>query len=224
MIFSTLFYLKINMTLTFKYGTMNSAKTANLLMLAHNYKSQNKKIILIKPITDTRFSTDKIESRVITSMTADIVLEKDVSDFSFLLEQGIFCILVDEAQFLSIQNIEGLRNISTEINVICYGLKTDYRSYLFEGSKRLIELADNIEEMTSICVICAKKAIINSKFIIEKRCKTCSAYVGEKNMCFKCRHTTNNIYKNTKYIKQGSSKPDLGAEEKYQSLCWQCWL
>ena len=105
--------------------------------------------------------------------------------------------LVDEAQFLSEKNVEALRALTKQIPVICYGLRTDYRSRLFTGSKRLLELADVIEEIKTICVKCDRKAIINSKFY------------------------TDNV--NRIIVRDGSEEPDLGAEEKYQPMCWKCW-
>lgn len=182
--------------LYFKYGAMNSSKTANLLMIAHNYRTQGKNVILIKPSIDTRFGEFKITSRAMEGLNADIILSPDTDLFCIDLE-NIHCILVDEAQFLSEKNVEDLRQLTNRVPVICYGLRTDYRSRLFTGSKRLMELADTIEEIKTICVQCNHKAIINAKFQQDKSSKT--------------------------IIKDGSSKPDLGAEEKYQSMCWKCW-
>jgi thymidine kinase len=184
-------------TLSFKYGTMNSSKTANLLMKAYNYLSKDKKVFLIKPEIDVRYNQDSINSRAVKSMKADLMLSADEEDIQKYVEEGTICILVDEAQFLSVKNVESLRKISKTIDVICYGLRTDYKSNLFEGSKRLFELADKIEEIKTICVSCNKNAIINSKFITKDQEKI--------------------------IIKSGSDKPDLGAEEKYQPMCWDCW-
>ena len=183
--------------LVFKYGTMNSSKTSNLLMLAHTYRSHNKKVLLLKPETDIRDGFDVISSRIIPLVKADIILSKTESDFSHVDTTNLYCILVDEAQFLSEQNINGLRKLSLKVPVLCYGLRTDYRSVLFEGSKRLMEIADTIEEIKSVCVICDKKAIINAKFYTDGDTKT--------------------------IIYDGDSSPDLGAEDKYQPLCWNCW-
>jgi thymidine kinase len=183
--------------LYFRYGAMNSSKTANLLMLAHNYRSQGKKVFLMKPDVDTRFGSTTINSRAVKGMEADILLFQNTRDFDSVNMDGVYCILVDEAQFLSDVNVEALRKLTVNIPVICYGLRTDYRSQLFPGSKRLLELADTIEEIKTVCVMCDKKAIINAKFHT----------VGE----------TKSI------IRDGSSAPDLGAEEKYQPMCWGCW-
>ena len=183
--------------LYFRFGTMNSSKTANLLMVAHNYRSQNKKILLVKPGCDNRFGQDTIVSRAGPSANADILITPDMKVLN--IPEGVLCILVDEAQFLSEANVDLLRDISLKIAVICYGLRTDYQSKLFPGSKRLMEVADSIEEIKTICVVCENKAIINAKFY----------YDEESN------------YK--KIVREGSSSIDLGAENKYQPMCWKCW-
>lgn len=183
--------------LYFRYGAMNSSKTANLLMVAHNYRSLGKKVIMIKPSIDTRFSESEIVSRAVGGMEADMILFPETNSFDELNLEGVNCILVDEAQFLSDTNVEAIRKLTDKIPVICYGLRTDYRARLFPGAKRLMELADTIEEIKTVCVQCDRKAIINAKF------QQCGA--------------TRTI------IRNGSTKPDLGAEEKYQPMCWKCW-
>ena len=187
--------------LYFRYGTMNSSKTANLLMSAHNYQSQGKKIIFIKPNIDDRFGQNIISSRIGIDVIADHVIDRDFNLIDCFDEnnyyQNVMCVFVDECQFLSANNVEQLRVISLRIPVICYGLRTDYQSNLFEGSKRLMELADSIEEIKTICVTCNKKSIINAKFHVEN---------GSK-----------------KIIKSGAESIDLGSEEKYQSMCYSCW-
>ena len=187
----------------FRYGTMNSSKTANLLMIAHNFKSQNKNVFLIKPDCDTRFENDIIKSRALdTLFKADLIMTKEISDINIYLEKydNIQCILVDECQFLSFDNINSFRKINLNIPIICYGLRTDYKTNLFEGSKRLLEIADEIEETKTICVNCSKKAIINAKYYIDK---------NTNNKCI---------------IKEGTDDIELGYEDKYQSLCWNCWI
>lgn len=182
--------------LYFRYGTMNSSKTANLLMVSYNYKTQGKKVILIKPSIDIRFNKNEISSRAIkNSMKADIIATSSMNIFA--IPDDTSCVLVDEVQFMSIDNINALRKLTLKVPVICYGLRTDYRSQLFSGSKRLMEIADTIEEIKTVCVNCNKKAIINAKFF------------------------TNNTSKII--TRDGSEEPDLGAEEKYQPMCWFCW-
>lgn len=179
--------------LYFRYGTVGSAKTLNLLAVAHNYRSQGKKILLMKPKLDVRFGKEEIKSRAGLEMKADFLIE-DLSSIKGLDYENVDCILIDEAQFLSAEVIEEFRNISLdlEIPVLCYGLRTDFKSKLFEGSKRLMELADSIEEVKATCHYCNRKSIMNLKHV-------------------------NGVATN-----QGPSV-DLGAEEKYVPACCRCY-
>lgn len=152
--------------LYFRYGTMGSAKTLNLLAVAHNYNSQGKKVLLLKPKLDTRFGEEAVRSRAGLSRDADHLLEPDTDTMAFVPSWvGVACVLVDEAQFLSEKNIEDLRRIATQqgIPVICYGLRSNYKTRLFDGSKRLMELADTIEELKTTCHYCNRKATMNLK-------------------------------------------------------------
>lgn len=148
--------------LYFRYGTVGSAKTLNLLAVAHNYKQQEKKILLIKPKIDNRFGQEQIKSRAGLEMNADILVDENTKLLKHNWEE-ISCILVDEAQFLSASHIEELRELTVTQNipVICYGLRTDFRARLFEGSLRLMELADRIEEVKATCHYCHRKSIMN---------------------------------------------------------------
>lgn len=150
--------------LYFRYGAMGSAKTMNLLAVAHNYEQQGKRVFLIKPAIDDRFGADIIRSRAGLERKADICVEPDsVLDYDAL--KGIDCIIVDECQFLSEQFIHQLRNITVDLDipVICYGLRTNFMTRLFEGSKRLMEIADSIEEVKTTCAFCNRKAVFNIK-------------------------------------------------------------
>lgn len=152
--------------LYYRYGTVGSAKTLNLLAVAHNYRRQGKKVILIKPELDTRFGKEKIKSRAGLEKSADILVKPDTTlDTKEFV--NISCILVDEAQFLSEYLINQLRDIATthHVPVICYGLRTDFKSRLFEGSRRLMELADSIEEIKCTCNFCNKKSVMNLKHV-----------------------------------------------------------
>src|SRR5579872_3581769 len=102
--------------LYFRHGTVGSAKTLNLLAVAHNYRKQGKKVILIKPELDTRFGKEQIKSRAGLEMSADILVtpETNLMDWDF---EGVSCLLVDEAQFLSAQVIEQLRKITLVKNI-----------------------------------------------------------------------------------------------------------
>ena len=131
--------------LYFRYGTMDSAKSMNLLAVAHNYRKQGKRVLLVKPRLDSRFGSDKIASRSGLEAPADLLVDEDTvldpRDFD-----GLDCVLVDEAQFLPPSVIEDLRRITVDpgVPVICYGLRTDFRTKLFPGAQRLMELAGRI--------------------------------------------------------------------------------
>jgi len=148
--------------LYFRHGPMDSAKTLNLLAVAHNYRSQGKNVLLLKPRLDDRFGDASIASRAGLEAKADLLLDKDTildpAEF-----EGVDCLLVDEAQFLSAHVVEQLRMLTKRpgFPVICYGLRTDFRTQLFEGSRRLLELADSIEEVKVTCQFCNRKAILN---------------------------------------------------------------
>jgi thymidine kinase len=152
--------------LYFRYGTMDSAKSMNLLAVAHNYRKQGKKVLLVKPRLDTRFGATKISSRSGLEADADLMIDEDTTldprDFA-----NLDCVLVDEAQFLPPTVIEDLRRITVDpgVPVICYGLRTDFRTKLFPGAQRLMELADRIEEVKVTCQYCQKKAICNLRFV-----------------------------------------------------------
>lgn len=152
--------------LYFRYGTMDSAKSMNLLAVAHNYRKQGKKVLLVKPRLDTRFGATKISSRSGLEADADLMVEEDTvldpREFA-----GLDCVLVDEAQFLAPSIIEDLRRITVDpgVPVICYGLRTDFQTKLFPGARRLMELADGIEEVKVTCQYCQKKAICNLRFV-----------------------------------------------------------
>ncbi|MDE0961309.1 MAG: thymidine kinase [Planctomycetota bacterium] len=152
--------------LYFRHGTVGSAKTLNLLAVAHNYERQGKKIMVIKPGFDDRYGAQEVASRAGLHRPAHIVLSPsqklDRADFD-----QAQCVLVDEVQFLTPAHIEQLRDITDQLRVpvICYGLRTDFRSHLFEGSRRLLELADSIEEVKTTCHRCNRKAIFNLKCV-----------------------------------------------------------
>lgn len=148
--------------LYFRYGTMDSAKTLNLLAVAHNYRKQGKQVALLKPSLDDRFDRNDIVSRSGLKAKADLLLDPDT-----ILDLATFrhldCVLVDEAQFLSPALIEQLRLLTLELDVpvICYGLRTDFQTRSFPGSRRLLELADTIEEVKVTCQFCDRKAVFN---------------------------------------------------------------
>lgn len=152
--------------LYFRYGAMNCGKSTALMQVAHNYEENNKKVIVIKSSIDTK-GDNYLESRIGIKRKVDVLINKNKSITRALNKfKNIDCILVDEVQFLSSKQIDELWKITKKNNipVICYGLKVDFQSHLFEGSKRLIELADEIEELITICS-CGKRAKFNARFI-----------------------------------------------------------
>ena len=145
---------------------MDSAKTLNLLAVAHNYRKQGKRCFLIKPRIDTRFGVSIIASRSGLEAQADLVLDETM-ELEPKMFEGYQCVLVDEAQFLTPKHVEELRRATVDpgVPVICYGLRTDFRSRLFPGAQRLLELADRIEEVKVTCQYCNSKAILNLRLV-----------------------------------------------------------
>jgi len=152
--------------LYFRYGAMGSAKSLNLLAVAYNYERQKKRVFLIKPAVDDRDGANVISSRAGLSKQADFQYGKDETNMLGVVA-GYACILVDEAQFLLPGQVDQLRLISVndDTPVICYGLRTDFRGDLFPGSKRLMEVADTIEEIKTTCEWCERKATQNMRMV-----------------------------------------------------------
>ncbi len=155
--------------LYFRYGTMGSAKTAMLLTTAYNFEERKMRYLCMKPAIDTREGESVIRSRIgIERRCQWIYPETDLYAFakSYFKEIGevVDWFLVDEAQFLSARQIDQLSMIVDDFgsNVICYGLRTDFKTHLFEGSKRLFEIAVTIDEIKSTCT-CGHKTIVNAR-------------------------------------------------------------
>lgn len=150
--------------LYFRHGAVSSAKTLNLLATAHTYKQQGKRVVVLKPALDTRFGANNVASRAGLDREADYLLEPTTVLPASLFD-NCHCVLLDEAQFVSAFVIDQLRAVASQrsVPVIAYGLRTDFRSQLFEGSKRLFEVADCIEEVKTTCAYCNKKAVFNLK-------------------------------------------------------------
>lgn len=151
--------------LIFYHGTVSSSKTMLLLSVAFNYDSVGWNVVTIKPELDTR--SEMIETRAhVPPRRADIILKASDSifDYNDLISEADV-ILVDECQFLTEDQIDELRHISTnrEIDVLCFGLRTDFNTHLFPASKRLFELADDIIEVRTICQVCGKHASFNKR-------------------------------------------------------------
>lgn len=183
--------------LFFKYGTVFSAKSLNLIATAHNYETQGKKVLLLIPSLDTR-SDGKIVTRAGLEKQAELVgKDTDIEEIyksHLAKKEQIDCILVDESQMLKSKHIDQLRHIVVTYNtpVICYGLRVSYTLELFEATKRLFELADKLEEIKTICWYCASKATHNLKLVDGKP-----------------EYTGNPI--------------DIGGLEKYVPVCYKCY-
>lgn len=184
--------------LYFRYGAMGSSKSANILMVRYNYEERGQYAILLKPKTDDRDGEHKIQSRIGLSAPAEYVDDflKEISklwngkETEYLYHgKKVNAILVDEAQFLSPEEVDALSDIVDfyEIPVLCYGLRTDFLNHLFPGSRRLMEIADVIEEVPTVCW-CGKRAQCNTR------------------------------YSNGKIVREGAQIM-LGSNESYVALC-----
>ena len=163
--------------LHFFYSTMNAGKSTALLQSNHNYKESNLKTLLFVPKSIADKSNGKIISRI--GFEADAIIVNNEYDFyteiSKKQSEKISCIFVDEAQFLTKKQVHGLGKIADELNipVMTYGIRTDFRGELFEGSQELLALADNLKELKTICSECDKKATMvvrldsNGKILLE---------------------------------------------------------
>ena len=155
--------------LYFRYGTMGSAKTALLLTTAYNFEERNMDYMCMKPVIDTREARKIIHSRIgIERECAWIYGNTDLYRFALDLYERdgriVDWYLIDEAQFLTERQVDQLSRVVDDFgsNVICYGLRTDFKTRLFEGSRRLFEIADTIDEIKSTCN-CGHKTIVNAR-------------------------------------------------------------
>lgn len=183
--------------LNFKYATMNSGKTLDLIRTAYNYEENGYNVLLLKPAVDTK-GEKCIESRVGLKRQVDYLIEKNdniIDKISSNLKD-ITCIFVDEVQFLSKKQIDELFLISKvfDINVICYGLRLNFMMEAFEGSKRLLEIAEELEELKTIC-----------------KCGNIARYLGRK--------------VNGNYVLEGDEIVIDGTDNvEYIPLCGDCYL
>ena len=150
--------------LYFKYGAMGSSKTAQALITKFNYEERGMRVWLIKPSIDNRDGANIIKSRVGLFETCEPIAPSDDLFEKFSRIDACDVVIADECQFFAEKQIDELRRIVDErkIPVLCFGLRTDFMSRLFEGSRRLFEVADSIAEIKTICS-CGKKAIINAR-------------------------------------------------------------
>ena len=150
--------------LYFKYGVMGSSKTAQALIAKFNYEENKKRVLLLKPATDDRDGADTIKSRIGLKSAATVIGADNQIPISLIANYDV--IICDESQFFSPEQIERLKDIAVfcDIPVLCYGLLTDFQTKLFPGSKRLIELADSLQEIKMVCR-CGRKATVNARRI-----------------------------------------------------------
>ena len=182
--------------LYFKYGAMGSSKTAQALITNFNYEEKGMRVLLLKPAVDTRDGAALVKSRIGLSSEA-LVFNREENLFDIIRYNDIArcpnAVIIDEAQFLTRKQVEQLRTAADKenISVLCFGLRTDFRIRLFEGSKALFELADSISEIKSVCS-CGNKASVNARIDKEGKIITDGEQVdiggNEKyvSMCYKC--------------------------------------
>lgn len=189
--------------LFFYYGTMASAKTLRLLTTAYNFEENGLDIMCLKPSADTRDGEGIIKSRVglerkCVMVDPDVNLYKAIKDYNNVLNSqfhNLKWVLIDECQFLTEKQIDQLSDVVDflGINVMCFGLRTDFQSRLFPASKRLFELADDIEEIKSTCSCGERKTSINARFD-----------------------------SNGEIVTEGDQIM-VGGNDMYKSVCRRCW-
>lgn len=184
--------------LYYRFGTMNSGKSFEIIKVAHNYEEQDKPVIIFSPAIDIRTDVKEIGSRVGMKRPA-IPVEKDTNIYESVIAlqsktQRIYCILIDEAQFLHKQQVLQLTRIVDELNipVMAFGLKNDFQNQLFEGSYNLLIYADKIEEIKTICWYCDRKATMVIR------------------------------YKNGIPVNEGE-QIQIGGNEEYKPVCRRCY-
>ena len=177
--------------LYFKYGAMNSSKSANALMVKFNYEEQGYRVALLKPSLDDRDGVDIVKSRIGLEQKC-YVIDRTVNLLEwYRAHRDYQVMIVDEAQFLTPEQVEQLKDLAVDaIPVLCFGLKTDFQTKMFPASKRLFELADSLSEIKSVCR-CGRKAEVNARIHNGKIVKEGEqifiggneSYIG---MCYKC--------------------------------------
>ena len=184
--------------LHFKYGTMNSGKSIDLIRTAHNYEECGYNVLVMKPIIDTK-GADMLDSRVGLKRKVDILINDDsiLKILKSKITDNLACIFIDEAQFLNKKQIDELSFITKKLDipVICYGLRTNFKMESFEGSRRLLEIADELEELKTLC-----------------KCMEIARFAGRK--------------VNNEYTLDGLEVKIDGKDEniEYVPLCGKCYL
>lgn len=189
--------------LKFYYGSMASAKSLRLLTTAYNFEEKGVQIMVLKPALDTRDGEGVIRSRAglerkCIMVDKDVNLYKAIKAYKNVLAsqlETLKWVIIDECQFLTEEQVDQLSDAVDflDVNVMCFGLRTDFQSHLFPGSKRLFELADDIEEIKSTCECGERKTSINARFD-----------------------------ENGEIIIEGS-QVEIGGNDKYRAICRKCW-
>ena len=150
--------------LYFKYGAMGSSKSAQALITKFNYEELDMRVWLIKPSTDTRDGADIVKSRIGLEAHAQIITPEQDIEKEYRRVGHHDVIIADEAQFFTPAQIDQLRTLVDEedLPVLCFGLRTDFLTHFFPGAQRLMELADSITEIKTVCS-CGRKATVNAR-------------------------------------------------------------
>ena len=185
--------------LHFKYGTMNSGKSIDLMRTAHNFEEVGYDVLIMKPSIDTK-GNNKLKSRINMERKVDVLIDKEDCIFKLIrdkITENLSCIFVDEAQFLSSNQIDELFFITKELDipVICYGLRNNFKMEGFEGSNRLLLIAEELEELPTLC-----------------KCKEIARFVGRK--------------VNGEYVLSGENVLIDGEQSnvEYVPMCGKCYL
>ncbi|MEV7619978.1 thymidine kinase [Microbacterium sp. NPDC089321] len=198
--------------LYFRYGAMNSGKSTALLQAAYNYEERGQRVLLAKPAIDTK-GASQIESRLGMTREVDFLIGPDDDARELFLRErarvrseaadellpaeprDVACLLVDEAQFLTTEQIDDLFRIAVleGIPVMAYGIRNDFRTHAFPGSARLLAIAHSLEELKTICR-CGRKAVFNGRLV------------------------------DGRFVFSGDQVAIDGAEVTYESLCGNCYL
>ena len=189
--------------LYYRYGAMNSGKSTNLLQAAHNYEERGQKAIIAKPTVDTK--DEQVSSRLGVKRAVDLHINPDTNVFSAFQDLShqisteknckVDCLIVDEAQFLTREQVNDLFMIAVTLNVpvLAYGIRSDFQANAFPGSMRLLEIAHSLEELKTICR-CGHKALFNGRKV-----------AGE-------------------YVRSGGQVAIDDGSVEYESLCGECYL
>lgn len=190
--------------LYFRYGAMNSGKSTALLQAAHNYEERGQRVIVAKPMIDTK-GDRTIVSRLGVSREVDVVIgpatdvvtlvDNEADRVKRETQKTVSCVLVDESQFLTPRQVDDLFIIAIRRNipVLAYGIRTDFQTVAFPGSRRLLEIAHSLEELKTICR-CGKKAVFNGRSV------------------------------DGAFVFDGAQVAIDGVDVTYESLCGECYL